>query len=74
MFHVQNLRNVQESIKNERENMKNVVLKNITDKADELAQEWNRTRNPKAKEEWFKLVGQISELFRKQTLDKDHSY
>jgi hypothetical protein len=54
--------------------MKNVVLKNITDKADELALEWNRTRNPKAKEEWFKLVGQISELFRKQTLDKDHNY
>jgi len=54
--------------------MKNVVLKNITDKADELAREWNKTRNPKVKEEWFKLVGQISELFRKQTLDKDHNY
>ena len=36
--------------------MKNVVIKNITDKADELAREYNRTKDPKIKEEWYKLI------------------
>ena len=36
--------------------MKNVVLKNITDKADELAREYNRTKDPKIKEQWYKLI------------------
>ena len=42
--------------RNERIKMKNVVLKNITDKADELAREYNRTKDPKIKEEWYKLI------------------
>ena len=36
--------------------MKNVTLKNITDKADELARKYNRTKDPKIKEEWYKLI------------------
>ena len=36
--------------------MKNATLKNITDKADELARKYNRTKNPKYKEEWYKLI------------------
>ena len=36
--------------------VKNVILKNITDKADELAREYNRTKDPKSKEEWYKLI------------------
>ena len=36
--------------------MKNVVIKNITDKADELARKYNRTKDPKIKEEWYKLI------------------
>ena len=36
--------------------MRNVVIKNITDKADELAREYNRTKDPKYKEEWYKLI------------------
>ena len=36
--------------------MKNVVLKNITDKAAELAREYNRTKDPKIKEQWYKLI------------------
>ena len=36
--------------------MKNVILKNITDKADELAREYNKTKDPKIKEEWYKLI------------------
>ena len=36
--------------------MKNVVLKNITDKADEIARKYNKTKDPKYKEEWYKLI------------------
>ena len=36
--------------------MKNVVIKNITAKADELAREYNRTKDPKIKDEWYKLI------------------
>ena len=36
--------------------MKNVVIKNITDKADELARLFNKTKDPKYKEEWYKLI------------------
>ena len=49
--------------------MKNVVLKNITDKADELAREYNRTKDPKIKEEWFKLVRNTPVPLHKRTLD-----
>ena len=40
--------------------MKNVVLKNITDKADELAKKYNRTKDPKIKEEWYKLIRSLA--------------
>ena len=36
--------------------MKNVDIKNITDKADELATLYNKTKDPKYKEEWYKLI------------------
>ena len=36
--------------------MRNVVIKNITDKADELARLFNKTKDPKYKEEWYKLI------------------
>jgi len=36
--------------------MKEHELKMVTNKADELAREYNRTKDPKIKEEWFKLV------------------
>ena len=39
--------------------MKNVILKNITDKADELAREYNRTKDPKIKKEWYKLINSL---------------
>jgi hypothetical protein len=54
-----NLKNVQAFIKKERIKMKNVVLKNITDKADELARQYNRTKDPKIKEEWYKLIRSV---------------
>jgi|TARA_A100001388_G_C28747228_1_gene490167 hypothetical protein len=55
----QSLVNVQAFIKKERIKMKNVILKNITDKADELAREYNRTKDPKYKEEWYKILKEI---------------
>lgn len=39
--------------------MKNVVLKNITDKADELARQYNATKDSRIKDQWFKLVRQF---------------
>jgi len=50
--------------------MKNVILKNITDKADKLAIEYNKTKDPKLKAQWFSLVSSVEPLlYRKQTLD-----
>ena len=40
--------------------MRNVVIKNITDKADELARQYNKTKNPKYKEEWYKLIKSLA--------------
>ena len=61
--------------------MRNVILKNITDKADELANEYNRTRDPGIRDQWYKLVKTVShypepledpppKLGRKKKLDK----
>jgi hypothetical protein len=55
----QNLVNVQAFTKKERINMKNVIIKNITDKADELARLYNKTKDPKYKEEWYKILKEI---------------
>jgi len=58
--------------------MRNVVLKNITDKADALAVEYNKTKDPGLRDQWFKLVSQFRFLAleqeqtvsRKKTLGK----
>ena len=55
----QNPRNVQAFTKKERIKMKNVILKNITDKADELARLYNKTKDPKYKEKWYKILKEI---------------
>ena len=36
--------------------MKNAILKNITDKADELAKQYNKTKDPGIRDQWFKLL------------------
>ena len=36
--------------------MKEHIIKNITDKADELARQYNKTKDPKIKDEWYKLI------------------
>ena len=45
--------------------MKNVILKNITDKADELARQYNKTKDPKIKEEWYKLIKSVALVHNK---------
>ena len=42
--------------------MKNVILKNITDKADSLANQYNKTKDPGIRDQWFKTVSQIQFL------------
>ena len=36
--------------------MKNAHLNHITDKADKLAIEYNKTKDPGLRDQWFKLV------------------
>ena len=39
--------------------MKDVVLKNTIDKADELARLYNKTKDPKYKKKWYKLIRSV---------------
>ncbi len=48
-------------------NPRNVVLKNITDKADQAANNWHRTKDPKYREEWYKILKEIP-------IDKNYYY
>ena len=36
--------------------MKNAILKNITDRADELARQYNKTKDPGIRDQWYKLL------------------
>ena len=36
--------------------MKNAILKNITDRADELAKQYNKTKDPGIRDQWYKLL------------------
>jgi hypothetical protein len=64
--------------------MRNVVLKNITDKADALAVEYNKTRDPGIRDQWYKLIKTVSQVpsvseeerlsFRKKTLGRARTF
>ena len=64
--------------------MRNVVLKNITDKADKLANEYNKTKDPGLRDQWYKLIKTVSQvpsvseeaqlLSRKKTLGKAQTF
>ena len=50
--------------------MKNAILKNITDRADELARQYNKTKDPGIRDQWFKLIKtQVPAL-----VEKEHKY
>mgnify|MGYP003127046882 FL=1 len=40
-------------------NPRSAVLKNITDKADQAAKNWHKTKDPKYKQEWYKILKEI---------------
>ena len=42
--------------------MRNVVIKNITDRADKAAINWEKTRDLKYKEEWYNIIKEINGL------------
>ena len=65
--------------------MRNVVLKNITDKADKLANEYNKTKDPGLRDQWYKLIKTVSQVqplaleearlsSRKKTLGKARTF
>lgn len=41
--------------------MKNAILRNITVKADELARQYNKTKDPSIRDQWYKLIKQVPE-------------
>ena len=53
--------------KREKTNPRSAVLKNITDKADKAANNWTRTKDPKYREEWYKILKEIP-------IDKKYNY
>ena len=58
--------------------MKNAILKNITNKADELARQYNKTKDPGIRDQWFKLIKTqvpvVVEKEHKYILDKTYIY
>ena len=46
--------------KREKANPRSAILKNITDKADQAARLYNKTKDPKHKEEWYKLIKSLT--------------
>jgi len=57
------------------------IIRKITNEADELAKQWNKTRDPGIRDQWYKLVKTVShypepledpppKLGRKKKLDK----
>jgi hypothetical protein len=55
------------SIKRTKINPRSAVLKNITDKADLAARNWHATKDPKYREEWYKILKEIP-------VDKRYNY
>ena len=42
--------------------MKNVVLRNITVKADELSRQYEKTKDSRIRDQWFKLIRSVPPL------------
>ena len=63
----QNLERGHVFTKREKTNPRSAVLKNITDKADKAANNWTRTKDPKYRNEWYKILKEIP-------IDKKYNY
>ena len=53
--------------------MRNVVLKNITDKADKLANEYNKTKDPGLRDQWYELIKKVSQVELKDRLERNQT-
>ena len=54
--------------------MKNAILRNITVKADELARQYNKTKNPSIRDQWFKLIRTQVPVPEYLQVEKEHTY
>jgi len=52
--------------------MRNVVIKNITDKADELARQYNKTKDPRIKDLWYQKIKELSKHSPKKEVDSNY--
>ena len=54
-------------IRKEKTNPRSAILKNITDRADQAAKNWHATKDPKYRDEWYKILKEIP-------VDKRYNY
>ena len=53
--------------------MRNVILKNISDKADKLANEYNKTKDPGLRDQWYELIKKVSQAELKDRLERNRT-
>ena len=49
--------------------MRNAIINRITDKADELARQYNKTKDPSIRDQWYKVVKEAAQHIPKEKLD-----
>ena len=49
--------------------MRNAIINRITDKADELARQYNKTKDPSIRDQWYKVVREAAQHIPKEELD-----
>ena len=47
---------------------RNFIIRKLTLELDELANKWNKTRDPGLKDQWFKKVSQVSQVLKEERL------
>ena len=44
------------------------IIRKLTSELDELANKWNKTRDPGLRDQWFKKVSQVSQVLEEERL------
>ena len=47
---------------------RNFIIRKLTLELDELANKWNKTKDPGLKDQWFKKVSQVSQVLEEEQL------
>ena len=47
---------------------RNFIIRKLTLELDELANKWNKTRDPGLRDQWFKKVSQVSQVLEEEQL------